>query len=345
MIFLILGCGSIGRRHANALLAINQSLILVDKYIENVDIDSHQILFKTNDIDLAFKNFQIDCVLICTPTHLHLSQLNLLLDRQVSVFIEKPISTTYSEDLQQLNYIEETLKKNRIVTMMGHTYRFRNQFREVKQFIDRKVLGIIYSAEFSGGWFLPDWHKDKNYMDEYAANKSMGGGVNLTSMSHFFDLIYWYFGSYEIISSVGFNSKLINVDVDDIYTGIYKSNHTVITFYEDFLSRIPRRNLRLNCQNGVVEFDFNKNIILSWDVSKRHYESRFSDITIVPDGVGYDPLYNKTKLSSEYNDPYIDQMKYLVNIVDNNIYEHELDFRSGVNVLDSLKVVNIHENL
>jgi len=91
---LIVGCGSIGRRHARNLKSLGvRQLGFCDtspKALQQCREELNGEVF--GDYDEALPKFKPDIVLICTPPVYHVEEALAALRAQAHVFIEKPLS-------------------------------------------------------------------------------------------------------------------------------------------------------------------------------------------------------------------------------------------------------------
>lgn len=340
---LIVGCGSIGRRHARNAAALGAEVALCDLSMARMcelgrEIGSSEYYV---DIDKAASTSGASAAVVATPSNLHAEPARILMKAGIHVLMEKPLCSDLSEAMELKKIVDESS----LVFMMGHTYRFRTEWQEVKRLIDEKPLGRVYSAEFIGGWYLPDWHVREDYRYEYAAQKRLGGGVLLTSLSHFFDIVSWFFGDISKISGARMQLSELEIDVDDAVVCALKTVDGVgITLIEDFLSRCPRRTFRVNAEYGYLEADFNRKTISIWDArSKRIHPDEFeADATnephfrILEDGVMYDLSPDVLPLQYSGNDAYKAEMAFFIDAAENGQQVHALGIDAGIRVLEAL---------
>ena len=91
MKFLIIGCGSIGKRHIRNLLSIG----INSNYINAVDTRDDR-LGEVRDLGInnIFKEIpnkklnEIDCAIICSPTSMHIAQATLLANHKIHLHNE-----------------------------------------------------------------------------------------------------------------------------------------------------------------------------------------------------------------------------------------------------------------
>jgi predicted dehydrogenase len=347
---LIVGCGSIGRRHARNAYKLGAQVSLCDINKDRMNAFSSEVEAREcyTDYKLAASVSSVDAVIIATPSNLHVDPAQEFLQHGMHVLMEKPLCS----DVESAYELEKLVKKTDLVFMMAHTYRFRKEWVEIKSLLNNDPLGNISSVEFLGGWYLPDWHIHEDYREEYASQKKMGGGVLLTSLSHFFDLVGWLFG--DIVKIVGAKMKLsdLEIDVDDAVVCIMKTNRKIaVTIVEDFLSRDPRRTLRINAEHGHMEADFHRGTLKVWDARIKRFQPDETEkqiegkpyFKILEDGVLYDMAEDISTFSASNNDPYLDEMKYFFELVNSGEDVLGLGIDSGIKVLESLTASEIRD--
>ena len=324
---LIIGCGSMGQKHARNARNIGiENIILCDIDIERVKKLANEIGSKLTyqDYKKALEeNLEIEAAIISTPSGLHIESAKFLTEHKVNILIEKPLSN----DLQEVDELIEIVRKNNIVAMIGQSYRFHEGFLKLKELLDKNTIGKIYHVNYFGGQYLPDWHPDKDYRKEYVAQKKLGGGVFLTSASHGFDTIQWLFGNITDIR--GWKTKLSNleIDVDDSYFCLLKTRQGIIVQSQsDFLQRAHRHQMVITGEKGYIETDFVKKEIKIWSIDN--------------------PGVKTIDYEFNHNQCYVDELKRFLNLIEQNKIKHDLDLRTGKKILElilSPNIVSINE--
>lgn len=343
MKILIIGCGSIGRRHARNALKLGAEIVLCDTNEVRMRELASQVGAAGcfTDYVQAAKHSAVHAAVVATPSNYHIPPAQALIASGIHILMEKPLCT----NLQEAIAFREEVRQSGIVLMMAHTYRFRTEWLEIKRILDSQPLGRVYSAEFMGGWYLPDWHIFEHYQHEYAAKKKLGGGTLLTSLSHFFDVVSWLFGDIKRIAGAQMRLSDLKIDVDDSVTCVLQTVSGVgVTIVEDFLARCPRRLLRVNADHGYFEADFNNKTLSVWDARK----CRFSPLDIgedkppsdgfkiLEDGVAYTLSPEISKLEYAGNDAYLAELTFFLRQVELGITHFDLDIDAGIRVLKAL---------
>ena len=342
---LVVGCGSIGYRHAGNASFLGHDVTAVDPSKSRLSKLKRTIRVKSvfTSLKEALFDDKVDAAIVAAPTSLHYQISIDLIRSKIPLLVEKPLCC----ELAQSEEIASALRVNPVTFMMGHTYRFRRDWQEVKRLLDQSFLGKTMSAEFSGGWYLPDWHFREDYRKEYAAQKSQGGGVMLTNMSHIFDIVAWLFG--DIVKLTGIKAKVseLDIDVEDtVSVTMMTAAGCLVNVYEDFVSRIPRRLLRVTCQHGFIEVDFNQKRMITWDQRRHRHlpdstniQNVEDTIFILEDGIRYSYPESRTFSFSNANDPYREMTSHFFSLVDQNILCHDLDIDSGLAVMRCLNEI------
>lgn len=342
---LVIGCGSIGYRHASNASSLGHDVIAVDPSKSRLNKLKETLGIKSVFTSLkdALSDEYVDAAIVAAPTSLHYQISIDLIRAKIPLLVEKPLCCELAQSVE----IASALRINPVTFMMGHTYRFRREWQEVKKLIDQSILGKTMSAEFSGGWYLPDWHFRQDYRQEYAAQKSQGGGVVLTNMSHIFDIVAWLFGDIVKLTGIKANVSDLDIDVEDtVSVTMMTAAGCLVNVYEDFVSRMPRRHLRVNSQHGFIEVDFNQKCMITWDQRRhRHLPDSINiqndedTIFILEDGIRYNYPESRAFSFGNANDPYLEMISHFFSLVEQNVLRHDLDIDSGLAVMRCLNEI------
>lgn len=247
---LIIGLGSIGQRHARALLALNVEQVAAlrtNKGKKNIDSELQNILmFASKKEAFAWKPTHL---IISNPTSLHLEFVKEAIKKGIKFFVEKPIS----DNLNQINLNHDFTQVNGVV---GYNLRFHGLFKFIKELIVNKIYGEVITSKLHVGQYLPNWHPYEDYRIAYYAKKKLGGGA-LRTLSHEIDLMQFFFGNVEsLFAKVKTDSKL-EIDVDDVVNIIAKTEKcSQVAIHINFLDPNIKRLGQIYFTNGVVEYDF-----------------------------------------------------------------------------------------
>jgi predicted dehydrogenase len=322
MKILIIGCGSIGARHAKNAVGLGHEVFLADQDPGRAEVLAKEISAKSfyKDYKQALKqNPDIEAGVIAVPTSLHAQIALDLIDAGKHVFMEKPLASS----LEEAHEVEDLLRVKKVVFMMGQSYRFHEGFLELKKILNEQAIGKIFHVNYFGGQYLPDWHPDQDYRKEYAAQRKLGGGVLNTSMSHSFDIVQWLFGN--VTELCGWKAKLGNLDIDvddSVFCLMKTEKNIVIECQSDFLNRISEHAMIITGELGTINADF---ISHSFIIKKPENKEQ------------------TTPYSFDGNKRYIEEIKYFINLIQEKKYTHDLDIQTGIKVMELMNSKNIRD--
>jgi len=248
MRFLIVGLGSIGRRHLRNLRALGEQDILLFRThratLPDEDLDGLPVF---TDLHQALAE-KPDGVIIANPTAAHLSTALPAAQGGANLLIEKPVSHT----LEGLDELKEALTLKHARAMVGFHFRYHPVLGEVRQILAEGSLGWALSGRAHWGEYLPGWHPWEDYRASYAARADLGGGVTNT-LSHPFDYLRWMLG--EVVSVRAEMSKLsdLELDVEDNTEALLEfANGARVSVHLDYYQQPPSHTLDFACERGRI---------------------------------------------------------------------------------------------
>ena len=314
----IIGFGSIAQKHLNNLIKFskNNKIFIVSK--RNHKSTSKRIFFLKKIEELIDK--QVSLVLICTPANQHLKNLSTcmkFLKKDVSYFIEKPITTEY---LSLKKFYNKNTSKLMSKLLVGYQFGYSKAFNKLCKLVKSNNKKKILSATVICNSFLPNWRNNRDYRKSSSLKKTEGGGV-LLELSHEIDYIRNLFGiPTQVVAS-------------PIQQNIFKSNteesvNAFLVFAKKFTL-----HLQLNFNH---EFDKSRYCQINFENRKLIWNLLDNSITIIS-------KYNKKKVI-RFKDKYFEtQSKYLLSTINkkekfklNLIY----DSMQNLMIIDSLKKSN-----
>lgn len=255
MKILVVGLGSIGRRHFNILNTFNDiELASLRTRTRMLNDTSDMLEFYSIEEALAFKP---DGVIICNPTSLHVETSLPFLEQGAKVLIEKPISNTLS-GLEKLEPFAPSLR-------VAYCLRYLDVYEFLKQeFFDDTPFKI----SFKRSYFLPLWHPKTDYRQEYVAKKELGGGV-LRTLSHEIDLAINWLGKPESIIGVSDKIGFLEMDTDDFaFFSLKMKNGTRVNFELDLYSPYNVNEGEAITNTGKYTWDMNGVYFYAFDLKE-----------------------------------------------------------------------------
>jgi predicted dehydrogenase len=250
---LVIGGGSIGKRHARNLRSLGeQDLLLVEpgkKAREAFAAELEIPAFASLEEGLE-QNPTV--AMICSPTRFHLEQAGLCLKQGCALFIEKPLADRW----QAVSKFVKMAASARRPVLVGCNFRFHPGLQLLKQLLEEKKLGQLVSIQANFGYYLPSWHPHEDYRKGYSAQARLGGGVALDRI-HEFDLVRWLGGDIRKISGYCRNSGSLAIDTEDAVDALCEfSSGAIGTVHVDYLRRNYRCTLDVLGTQGHAQWDF-----------------------------------------------------------------------------------------
>ena len=217
----IVGLGVIGNVHYDVLKNMGAQIVaLCDVDLSRLEKFDGCNKYE-NYIEMLEKE-RPDVVHICTPHYLHADMIIEALEKGINVLCEKPLCIK-EEDIER---IIEAEKKSSAILGVCHQNRYNAENRFVKEYVkDKKVKGAFGNMV---------WQRTEEYYRSDAWRgkwQTEGGGVLINQALHTLDLLIWFTGEPDRISSTITNHSLKGViEVEDT-ASIIASGNTNFTFF------------------------------------------------------------------------------------------------------------------
>jgi len=261
---LVIGYGSIGKRHVDNLLKlreIDQVTVCsshLDSFQSHPEKENLKLLRSFEELSPMMNNGrQFDFAIIANETYKHIETANRLVNSGVHLFIEKPLSHSLNDALS----FKKIVSNKNIKIFIAYNLRFLGAIQYIKNQLSSEVIGSLYFAEIEVGQYLPSWRPLSDYRESYSARKEQGGGAAL-DLSHEIDYMRCLFGdpvSWKVIKT---KVSELDINSEDIFKGIYQfSNGFLCSVHTDYIRRDKKRSINIVGSNGTLECDFVKKYI------------------------------------------------------------------------------------
>jgi predicted dehydrogenase len=309
MEILIIGLGSIGIKHANAIRQIAPSTKIFALRSGKKKI-SFGGINNINSIDeLENKpNFAI----IANPTNLHEYYIRELAIRDIPMMIEKPALHAFDNAAALLGLI----KRNGSFTYVACNLRFHPCILFLKSYLAANYSKVNEVSVYCGS-YLPDWRPNVNFKEVYSSNLNMGGGVHL-DLIHELDYTTWLFGVP--IQSSGFQSSVstLQIDAPDYAHYLLNYAHFNVSITLNYFRREPKRRIEIVFDDLTLNVDLINNKVINGRGELMFEEVNFS-----------------------FLDTYCLQMKYFID----KLSEHEPTMNTFEDSLNVLKIALSNEQI
>lgn len=247
---LIIGLGAIGRRHLSNIKKMGYEVAICRRSIEDAEAanSKYRIDSFASLTDAASWNPSV--VLIANPTSEHLRIGLWALEHNCHVFIEKPLA----HSLDGMDTFLTMAEAKHLTVAVGCNLRFHPALEAIHKAVNSNRIGRLLTARAEVGQYLPDWHPETDYRQEYSARADLGGGAVLT-LIHELDYVCWIGG--EVRETVGMLAKVsdLELDVEDVAEIVCRHISGALTsIHMDFLDRAYNRRSRWVGEIGTIEW-------------------------------------------------------------------------------------------
>lgn len=290
MKILVLGCGSVGKRHIRNLLSLNAGKTAAyDTNEEKLDTIKKEFSIDVySDLNKALSEDKYDAALVCSPPSYHIAQASFLLESGMHCFIEKPMS----HNLEGIEALFETASKKQKMVFIGYILRFSPMLVKIKRLIDSGGIGNVLSVRASVGYYLPYWRPHEDYRKGYGARSALGGGIVLDA-SHEIDYVRYLVGEVKEVFAVCRKLSKFDIDTEDFAEiTMHHKNGAYSQIHLDYLQSNYRRDCEIIGDKGMLLWNVNERTLKQYNLNDKEYHAYY-------DG-----------LNANVNDMYIEELKH-----------------------------------
>ncbi|SIN98620.1 Gfo/Idh/MocA family protein [Halodesulfovibrio marinisediminis] len=283
---LVVGLGEISKRHrsnikkmfpAMKVIAVPSRGKLPTAPVPDADL-------VVADIEIALF-YPIYFAIIASPAPFHAIHSRKILEKDIPLFIEKPVTSTAAD----VSFLRSVINDPTFPVAIGYCLRFLPSAQVVAKAIYDDMVGEIYNVTASVGQFLPTWRPAIDFRNSVTANAELGGGA-LLELSHEFDYLQWLFGDLSFSYGVLRTSTELGLDVEELVDVVLRTDSgAVCNVHLDLLQKYPRRECLIVGSEGRLEWNLVANSVAFYDQNGK---------TVLYDDV----LYDKNKM-------YLDMLK------------------------------------
>jgi UDP-N-acetylglucosamine 3-dehydrogenase len=142
----VIGVGGWGKNHARVLHELDVLVAICDMDEKRAkEIAGKYNVKSYNSLNEMFdEESKLDACIVCTPTKSHFAIAKKIMEREINVFVEKPLSLSSKECDEMIGLSE----KKKLILTSGYIERFNPAVQDVKRLIDGKMYGDLLMMEF-----------------------------------------------------------------------------------------------------------------------------------------------------------------------------------------------------
>jgi predicted dehydrogenase len=249
---LVIGTGSIGRRHIGNLLALG-ARVSTFSYRGPHSLDAgirHQVT--------QFERWQdglrsgIDAVVIANGTHQHVEVAVEAAQAGKHLFIEKPLGIS----LEQVERLLSIVAEQQLVVEAGFMLRFHPNLQWIRQHLHSLSLGEVMHLRAAVGQWLPDWRPGTDHRLGYGAFRASGGGV-IFDLVHELDIVHWLMGPATDVTAMTRVVACLEIETEGIaQIGLQMATGALAQVHLDYVRPGYGRDMEIVCRHGVIRWDY-----------------------------------------------------------------------------------------
>jgi predicted dehydrogenase len=272
---LVVGLGSIGRRHARNWSALGLGEVLVCRRAGRALPEPLGVPYREfNDLETALEE-RPDVVLVTNPTSLHVETARMAIDASAHVYVEKPLGHALSGVAELL---QAARAKKRALTV-GYNLRFHPGLQRMRDLLRAGAIGKPISVRAEVGEYLPGWHPYEDYRASYSARRELGGGPLLT-FSHELDSVCWLLGAPVRVLAAASHASSLEVDTEDVAEVVLSyGDGAIASVHVDYVRRPPRRTVDILGEEGTLRWEPDANRVLHYASATRQWRLEESSPT------------------------------------------------------------------
>jgi len=255
---LIVGSGSVGKRHARNLAALGCRVSCMDPRADRrAELGAETPVAGAFDaLEAALDGAEaLSGVVIASPPSFHVAQTIAAVDRGLPVLLEKPVCPE-GKDAHRL--LEHVAGRDTPV-LMGYTWRWWPPLAKVRELLRTRAVGRLRHARFVMSAHLADWHPWEPIGDFFMSRRELGGGA-LLDESHWIDLMLWLFGDPEgVFARIEKLSDLEITSDDNVDMVVTYPDGLRVSLHLDLYGRPHEKEITLVGEKGTLRWSADPN--------------------------------------------------------------------------------------
>ena len=250
---LVVGTGSIGRRHIRNLLVLGCSVSAYRYRPREAHSEGEQLLEDVNIVESLNEAVMVshDAVVVANNTDKHMDVALMAARLGKAIFIEKPLGI----NLEGTQSLLDLVSANKLVVEAGYMMRCHPNLRWLKQQIQQGSIGEVRYLRAAVGQWLPDWRPGSDHTQGYGAKRGVGGVI--FDLIHELDIVQWLAGDVRHVNAMTAMVDELCIDTEAIaQMGLCLANGILAQVHVDYIRPSFHRTLEVIGQHGEYHWDF-----------------------------------------------------------------------------------------
>jgi predicted dehydrogenase len=247
---VLVGLGSIGKRHVRALRAVVPDVEIVALRSGRGEIAAAGLVDREIHDRGSVLDAKPDFAIVADPASQHAESAAPLISAGIPVLLEKPIAC----DAVGMAALQAASRNNTRV-LVGYVLRHDPGLTTFRDAILTAKIGRLLLLDLEAGQALADWRPGQDPARSISAKPETGGGV-LFELSHEIDAACWFLDDVDVVHAVANSLGELRVPVEDTAALLLRSRTgSIATVKIDMARRVGMRRYRAVGTAGTVQWD------------------------------------------------------------------------------------------
>ena len=258
---LLVGYGSIGRRHLGNFYAIGvEDWAVVHTGLGTLPLEPPCPVRTYTDLHDALRAEAPTFAIVANPTSMHVSTALACVEAGCHVVLEKPVSHT----LDGLGELASAVAERGVHVLVAYQFRFHPALHRMRELLRSGAIGSPLHARVTWGEYLPGWHPWEDWRLSHASRRELGGGV--LHIAHPFDYLRMLFGdAVELVGSLS-DAHPLELEVPEAADAVLRfADGVVATVHLDYWTRPQVHTVAVTCRDGSIDWDYISGELRAWD--------------------------------------------------------------------------------
>jgi len=262
----VIGIGGIGRVHVEQLGRAKEAQVVAIADLDQARASKVQADYKVPKVYADYREMmekeRPEAVFICTPPSVHLDPVKAAAERDIAVFLEKPLAVKLADAKKAV----KVCKTAGVTNQMGYHWRFNDGRIEARSILLEKggTIGMVEGKWWGGVYNVPWWIR-----------RELSGGQITEQTTHIFDQCRWLageVGKVQALLATRINTDRENYNIEDV-------SAVLLSFKSGAIGVVTSTNAAVEGEEGVkviaqhVKYeDYAGRVVIKW----RDHQAEFT---------------------------------------------------------------------
>lgn len=195
---------------------------------------------------------RVDAVVVANRTDQHMEVALQAARRGLHLFIEKPLGA----DLRHIDALVQEVRRQGLVVECGFMLRTHPNLVWMREQLRAGRLGELMHARAAVGQWLPDWRPGTDHRRSYGAFRHLGGGVVL-DLIHELDLVQWLLAPAREVVAMTRQVDCLEIETEAIaQVGLRLAGGLLAQVHLDYVRPGYGRELEVVGRLGVLSWSY-----------------------------------------------------------------------------------------